>query len=127
MSVFTMRWIARSFVRSRPEVLFVFGDNMAMTGYGGQAKELRGEPNTVGIPTKWKPSRDSSAFFLDTDLPDVQPRIDEGFARLEAHLRAGGLVVWPEDGIGTGRACLKTCAPVIWDYIQARKKQLQQL
>lgn len=36
--------ITRAMLRAEPEKLFVFGDNFVRTGFGGQAKEMRGEP-----------------------------------------------------------------------------------
>jgi hypothetical protein len=54
---------------------------------------------------------DESAFFRDIDVPLVCVRWQEAFSRLNAHLFAGGTVVWPSDGVGTGRAELKKRAP----------------
>jgi hypothetical protein len=111
----------REMARSLPDTLFVFGDNMARQGFGGQAAALRGEPNTRGIPTKWRPSNADDAFFQDSDLAgEVQSQIDAAFDGLSRHLREGGEVVWPEDGIGTGLAKLEEKAPQIYSYIQAR-------
>jgi hypothetical protein len=107
----------RAMIRANPKTLYVFGDNMARTGLGGQARECRGEPNAVGIPTKWRPTMDNAAFFRDSDLPKVTPRIQQAFRRLAAHLAEGGTVVWPSDGVGTGLARLPQCAPTIHAYI----------
>ena len=119
--------ITRNAVRENRDVLFVFGDNMKRKGMGGQAAEMRGEPNAVGIPTKRAPAMNADAFFTDADLPAVQPAIDEAFDRLEAHIRRGGVVMWPLDGIGTGRAKLSQVAPAVANYIQDRYWQLQQV
>jgi hypothetical protein len=117
-------WVTRDMLRSSPETLFVFGDNMKQRGLGGQAREMRGEPNAVGIPTKWRPSNDCDAFFIDTDLPAVQGVIDQAFDRITAHLESGGEVVWPSAGIGTGLADLSARAPRIFEYIEARRAAL---
>lgn len=114
----------RDMLRRAPESLFVFGDNYVQRGKGGQARECRGELNAVGIPTKWAPAMSESAFFSDSDLEKVKNRIDEGFDKLEAHLRSGGEVVWPEDGIGTYLARLPEKAPTIFEYIRRRYVQL---
>lgn len=114
----------RKQARNHPKALFVFGDNMARKGYGGQAKELRGEPNVVGIPTKWRPARDEKAYFTNADLKAALPAIDEAFERLESHLEAGGVVFWPADGVGTGLAQLPTRAPDIHGYITNRFRRL---
>ena len=60
--------ITRALVRSKPGTIFVFGDNMEGRGYGGQAAAMRGEPNAIGVPTKWRPQRDERAYFRDEDL-----------------------------------------------------------
>lgn len=114
-------------VRAEPGTLFVFGDNMHHAGLGGQAKEMRGERNTVGIPTKWRPSTKEGSFFADDDLDRVRAEIDEAFGRLIMHIATGGGVVWPIDGIGTGLAELPKRAPLIWEYIETGRKALEKL
>lgn len=120
----TEKFITKAMVRAAPDTLFVFGDNMKGTGRGGQAFAMRGEPNTVGIPTKWAPSMSDGAFFSDSDLPAVHGRIDARFLKLVTHLRNGGDVVWPEDEIGSGRAELRVRAPKIWGYIMTHRAVL---
>lgn len=127
MPVETVKRYTRENLRARPETLFVFGDNMARLGHGGQARACRGEPNAVGIPTKWRPATDHAAFFSNDDIDKVKPEIDRAFARLSAHLQAGGTVVIPEDGVGTGLARLPDAAPVIYRYITQEFGKLQRL
>jgi hypothetical protein len=119
MPVVKQKWIMRTDLKKNPEHLFVFGDNMARRGLGGQAKEMRGEPNAVGVPTKWEPSMFPSGFFVEADLEKVKPSIDVAFERLRAHLARGGTVVLPRDGLGTGLAQLDGRAPSIAALIQA--------
>ncbi|WP_398480907.1 hypothetical protein [Tardiphaga sp.] len=118
-------YITRDVLRSDPNTLFVFGDNMKELGFGGQAREMRGEPNAVGIPTKWEPSNEPKAFLCDHDFPGAcKQRIDDRFMRLVDHLIKGGDVVWLEAGIGTGLADLRNRAPRIWEYIEKRRAEL---
>lgn len=126
-SVICLKWYTRAMARMYPEKLFVFGDNLRGTGLGGQAKEMRGEPNAVGIPTKRSPSRRATAFFSDADFQDAKRVLDRRFEVLETHLATGGDVVWPEDGVGTGLAQLPDKAPKIYAYIQTRFGQLCRL
>ena len=112
-------------LRDNPKTLFVFGDNLLQAGYGGQAKEMRGEPNAMGIPTKRSPDMANDAFFTNNDYGKVMPIISDIFDRLFYHVWEGGEVVWPEDGIGTGLAQLKQRAPDIWDYIEDEKRDLE--
>jgi hypothetical protein len=119
--------ITRKMMREFPDHLFVFGDNMLEQGMGGQAKEMRGEPNAVGIPTKFLPSYEPQAFFSDDDLHRVKYRIDDRVLKLFCHASDGGTVVWPEDGIGTGLADLKNKAPAIWELIEKYRLALERL
>jgi len=114
----------REFIRAHPDDIFVYGSNMQGNGWRGQAKEACGEPNTVGIPTKWLPSNKAEAFFSEDDFFKVQVKIDTAFLKLQRHLKAGKTVYWPEDGIGTGRARLRECAPSIYTYISDWYKKL---
>jgi len=118
-------YISRKMLLQNIDKLFVFGDNMARAGYGGQAKQMRGCLNAVGIPTKWRPATDLGAYFRDDDFMMVKPRIDVEFDRLEGFLQRGGTVVWPEAGIGTGRAKLYERAPKIAGYIDQRYANLK--
>ena len=43
-------FITRKDVRENRFKIYVFGDNLQKIGYGGQAKAMRGEYNTIGIP-----------------------------------------------------------------------------
>lgn len=122
-------WYTRAGIQANPGRLYVWGDNLARYGgahnpKSGQAFACRGERNAVGIPTKRLPSMKDEAFVYDSDMDEVRPEIDAAFDRLEAHLVAGGDIVWPADGIGTGRALLDRKAPLIWNYLEARRRDL---
>jgi len=110
--------VTRDMLLAEPTWLWVFGDNLKRTGLGGQAKEMRGEPNAVGIPTKKEPSMHPVAFFRDWDLDAYLDARAHDLYRLQRHLRGGGTVVLPADGLGTGRAALKLSAPKIWEQLQ---------
>lgn len=115
----------REAIRADTARLYVFGDNMAERGYGGQAKEARGLPNTVGIPTKWAPPMLEVDFFTDDHFEMVKPRIDAAFDKLEAHLQTGKDITRPYGGVGTGPAQLPTRAPKIFAYIEQRLRALE--
>lgn len=119
--------ITREMVRAEPETLWVFGDNLMRAGYGGQAKEMRGEPNAVGIPTKLAPRMDARAFLSDDDGVRYEFNLAAGlaFERLAQHLETGGTVVFPSDGIGTGLADLERRAPRIWASLQRAIARLE--
>ena len=48
----TDKVITRDKIKENPDVLYLFGDKLLRKGLGGQAKEMRGEPNTLGIVSK---------------------------------------------------------------------------
>lgn len=109
--------------RQNPDALVVFGDNLAGWGKGGQAV-IRDEPNAVGIPTKKAPRMRENAFLSDADLYAVRAEAAPIFARLRAHLEAGGTVIWPTNGIGTGLAELPARAPRIWAMLERARVRL---
>lgn len=113
--------VTRMMLRNSPEVLFVFGDNMEGRGLGGQAGQMRGEPNSIGVPTKWRPGRQERDYFTDADLNDrdVWHAIRGAFERIRKALETGHDVVIPTDGLGTGLAELPARAPKIHALIEA--------
>lgn len=115
------RRISRADVRAHPDRIYVFGDNMERRGMGGQAAQMRGEPNAIGVPTKWRPGRLEADYFSDADIRnrDVWHAIHEAFERIREALRAGHIVVIPYDGLGTGLAELPIRAPKIHAMICA--------
>jgi len=106
--------ITRKQVQQNRHKIYVFGDNLQHEGYGGQAKAMRGECNTIGIPTKFSPYE----YFRESSYNLVIPIIKMYFDEIKQHLNDNKIIVIPEDGIGTGLAKLKTKAPNIWKYIK---------
>ena len=112
----------RKFIRAHPNRLFVFGDNFEQCGFGGQARQCRGEPNTIGIPTKRLPSMVPHAFLTDADLDEWRRQSAPAFARIADALERGQSVVMPAAGIGTGLADLERRAPAIWEALNIKIK-----
>ena len=117
MTLIIKKHITRDYVRQNLETIFLFGDNMQRTGFGGQAAAMRGEPNAFGVPTKWSPYTGEKAYFTDADFQEVKKFIDFPFDVAIAWLMAGRNVCIPADGIGTGLAQLQDRAPKILHYI----------
>jgi len=114
-----MKWITRSFVREHRDHIFLFGDNLARRGFGGQAAQMRAEPNAIGIPTKKLPSNAEEAFFTDTEFEQNKAAIDRAFESLSRMSSAvEQVVVVPTEGLGTGRAQLESRAPLTFSYLQ---------
>lgn len=116
--------ITRAIVHERRGTIFVFGDNLRREGLGGQAAEMRHEPNTVGIATKARPDTRPSAYFKDSDwdYTGVRITIEAAFVALRMYLDAGCDVVIPADG--AGRADLVHRAPRILREIEERIAKL---
>jgi hypothetical protein len=121
MPIRYQKFIRRQDLRNNRDTFYVFGDNMQRIGYGGQAREMRGEPNAIGVVTKWAPSNDNTAFF--DDMPDCFTRVSFDLARISRLLEQGKTVVVPEDGIGTGLAQLPRRAPKLDRFIKAWFKE----
>lgn len=117
--VVRMKRISREFVRANRNRIFLFGDNLAGMGFGGQAAAMRGEPNCVGIPTKKFPSSRDGAFFTDLEFEQNKAAIDYAFDVLFHKIsKAEQIIVIPADGLGTGRAQLESRAPLTFAYLQ---------
>ena len=99
-----------------PEKYYVFGDNLIHDGYGGQAI-IRSCQNAIGIPTKRLPSMDDDAFF--SDQPDEFKAVQKFLNKLYIlyNRKEKPIIVFPTDGLGTGRAMLKEKSPKIYKLI----------
>lgn len=125
MTFITQKWIMRDDLRANPEYVYIFGDNEERVGFGGQAKEMRGEPNAFGIPTLYAPGE----FWSDDYFEDNKSVLDESFMLLYERIltnypKVKG-VVFPEDGIGTGLAHLEERAPRTFAYLEERIRALR--
>ena len=124
-----MKMITRSYVQEHPDFIFLFGDNLQKRGMGGQAKEMRGEPNAIGIPTKKKPTMDEDAFFTDKELEENKAHIDHAILEIwnikDEYDNKKDVIVIPEDGLGTGLAQLPERAPKTYAYLKKRIQALE--
>ncbi len=120
--------ISREMVRADRDAVFCFGDDMEGTGVGGWAAAMRGEPNVVGVPTKWRPGEKHLDYFDDTDWYDsvVRAAITEAFQRLRVALQRGHDVVIPAGGLGTSLAELPTRAPELHARIERAITRLEE-
>jgi len=104
-------------LRNNPNKIYIFGDNTEGWGKGGQAI-VRDEPNAFGISTKDSPTQ----FMSDDNFEANKAKIDADIAAIKAD---GRPIVFPEDGIGTGRADLQNKAPRTWAYLQKELNKLR--
>ena len=117
MIIFQHR-IYRIDLRANPDVLYVFGDNVDRVGLGGQAGEMRGEPNAVGVATKWSPFMNESAFFNDVDYDGIAKIIDADFEPLFKAAMNGKTIIIPADGLGTGLSEMPTRCPKLYQLVR---------
>ena len=112
--------ITREMVRAEKDKMFLFGDNLTERGFGGQAAEMRGEENAVGIPTKKAPSNNPSSFFTDKEFAANKKAIDEAFGKIPPDKT----VVIPKAGLGTGLAQLEEKAPLTFAYLNEKLAEI---
>ncbi len=112
--------ITREDVRAEPDKIFLFGDNLKQSGFGGQAKEMRGEANARGIPTKKEPANARTSFFTDKEFEANKKAIDEAFGKIPP----GKTIVIPKGGIGTGLASLEEKAPQTFAYLNEKLAEI---
>jgi len=122
--------ISRKDLRANPDRLYVFGDNESRAGKragAGQAGECRGEPNAVGVATKRRPSMEPGSFWSDDDFERCSAIIDKDLVRAFVHARAGGTVVVPRSGLGTGRSEMPQRGPRLMEHIRKKIRELMRL
>lgn len=116
MPLIFQRWITRQDLKANPSCLYVFGDNEQRWGLGGQAKEMRGEPNAIGVATLKSPGE----FWNDENVSHQLAILDADFAPVIAALDEGQTVIFPLDGIGTGLADLERRSPATFAYLVSK-------
>ena len=105
--------IHREDLRLEPNKIFLFGDNLTGQGFGGQAREMRGEPNAIGIPTKKRPDNMVDSFFTDREYYSNVEAIKKAFDSIPK----GRDIVIPKALLGTGLARLPERAPKTYAYL----------
>lgn len=112
-------WYSLRQCEKNPQTLYVFGDNTEETGSGGQA-QIRYASNSIGIPTKRKPSMSEDSFFDDSIVQFL--KVEQAISNILAELLKGAYttIVFPADGLGSGLSKMPEKSPILFDYIQDR-------
>lgn len=113
------RFITREMVRDNPQKIFIFGDNDEQVGFGGQAAQMRGEKNVIGIPTKKKPDMNEGSFYTDLEFEENKLKINAAIKEILKKIREGYDIVIPENGIGSGLSELNKRAPKTFKFINS--------
>lgn len=113
------RHITRKDCQNNKNSIFIFGDNDERKGYGGLAKELRGEPNAIGIRVKKKPTREPDAYYTDDELETNTGKITEDINKVIDWINEGKFdtIIFPHNGIGTGLADMERKCPETFKYM----------
>lgn len=122
----TTKIIKREELQKNPGTLYIFGDNDQRKGLGGQAKEMRGEPNAMGISTKKAPNMDESAFKSDAEFEENARIITEDVDAIIAAWNTGKYNKVLVPPIGVGLAKLAEKAPRTWEYLNSEINRLQE-
>jgi hypothetical protein len=114
IKIFEGNWQRKDVLGSRD--IFVFGDNNARVGKGGQAV-IRGLDNTFGIRTKIGPNNKPLSFYNDKDLKSNIQKIDDDVLRLKKLALEGNTIVFSSGGYGTGLSKLPEVAPQTFNHL----------
>jgi len=123
----TTHIIKRAEVKANSDILYLFGDNLRRTGLGGQAKEMRYEPNTIGIVTKKYPSNSESSFMTDDEFADNRVRIAEDIQKVKDAWATGKYKSITIPLIGIGLAKLPEKAPSTYQFLIEQLDSLNEL
>lgn len=107
--------------------VYVFGDNIqdnVRNFVPSQTQAvIRFLPNAVGIVTKKNRFWETESFFTDLDFEIFAAQLEVKIDLLKFYLFEGKNVIFPSDGLGTGKAQLKEKAPKCWEYLCKRLKE----
>ena len=116
--------ISRGDLRQNRNILYVFGDNDTREGLAGQAKQMRGEPNAMGISTKKAPNMGDSAFKNDAEFEENARIITQDIDAIIAAWNSGSYTKVVVPPIGQGLAKLSEKAPKTWAYLNEELRRL---
>jgi hypothetical protein len=111
------RWYAPELCEQNIDKLYVFGDNAARYGMGGQAC-IRKEMNAIGIATKINPGvyMSDSEYFKNIEIIN-----NDIFNIRENYLNdMYNTIVFPAQGIGTGLSNMQQVCPRTFLYLCTR-------
>jgi len=118
--------LSRSFIRSHPEWIFVYGDAVTNRSYEGQCDAAKGESNCFMVPTKWNPcsSEPPQSFFNDDQFHLNQNVIDTAIGDIETSLESNPrpVILFPK--IGCGKAQMPKKCPKTYAYLMERLNKI---
>ena len=112
----TLKFFTIAECEANPTKYYIFGDNLIHQGTGGQAI-IRYCENARGVPTKRLPSMSGDAFFSDREQEIGKVSMYLVKLLMLYNSDEKPTLVFPKDGLGTGRAQLKERSPQIYKLI----------
>ena len=107
--------------------VYVFGDNCkdSLGTFVPTTTQacIRFLPNVIGLSTKKDRYWTSQSFMSDDDIDLFSVLVEATIELVKVNLELGKTVVFPEQGIGTGKAMLSEKAPACWEYLCKRLKE----
>ena len=107
--------------------VYVFGDNFTDNAdcYVPSSTQavIRLLPNSLGIPTKHDRWWNKNSFLHDSDFDLFKNVLEAVVIILRNYQVEGKTIIFPADGIGTGKAMLSEKAPAFWEYLCKRLKE----
>lgn len=107
--------------------VYVFGDNFTdfLDVYVPSSTQavIRGLPNAYGISTKNDRFKYPKSYLSDEDGYVFRSSLEMVILLLKIKSEEGKTIVFPEQGLGTGKAMLKEKAPACWEYLCKRLKK----
>ena len=117
--------ITKSEVKANKDILYIFGDNNIRKGLGGQAKEMRGESNAMGISTKKLPDTKDASYMNDKELDKNRKIITDDVNKIIDEWNKGVYKAVKLPPIGIGLAKLQEKAPETWKHLQEELDRME--
>ena len=107
--------------------VYIFGDNCkdALGTFVPTTTQacIRFLPNAIGLSTKKDRYWANQSYFSNEDLDLFTVLVEATIALIKVNIELGKTIVFPADGLGTGKAMLKEKAPKCWEYLCKRLKE----
>lgn len=113
----------KALATSKPEAIYVFGDNVAKQGTVGNSS-VRGLDNAFGLFFKKDMNRIESSYYTNAEVGDFITIFDEQVKQLTNMMTEGKQVIFAKDLISAPElADFKKNSPVVFEYVKAKLLQ----
>ena len=109
--------ITSEFIKSHPDWMFLYGDNLLQKGEEGHRILYKDLPNCIGIPTKRKPCHRDDSFFYDKDFTEVTSLIRNTLVTPILTLSYSKIILVPGIGRQEDESLLYIHAPLTYHWL----------